>query len=783
MNPADEAARLEAENRRLLSELALATELAGVGIWRHDFATDRIYYSDQSFRVLQMTPRREGLPLAEVRALIHPDDLPQVEASAREALASGGPTDMEARYRRADGEWRTVMTRRVLQRDAAGTPVAFIGVGLDVTEQLATSRRAAELGRRFELAMHTAGIGFWSREGRHARPVWSDEMRRIHGLPEGEPVPTAREWLERFVHPDDRARERAALVSWMKGNESSAQQDLRIVRPGGEVRYVLTHGYIDRRDGEVSFGLVIDVTERRRAENALREASERSALVARSVGLGTWEVDLATGNVFWDEQMWRLRGLEPQALPPPEVERLQLVHPDDRAHVKHLMEDGFKQEEPVTYEFRVVLPDGRVRWLASRSMPIRNGDGRTQRRIGVNWDITDSRTADAVRQEREIARRESQAKSKFLARMSHELRTPLNGVLGFAQLLLAEDGGNDAAAHARRRRVEQIRAAGQHLLSLINDVLDLSSLEGGELRIVLQPVALAPLVAQVNGLVEPLLQRHRVTLTTGFVDVQVLADATRLRQVLLNLLSNAIKYNRPGGTVTLDAARHGSGIVLRVADNGRGMSDEQLRSLFEPFNRLGLENEGIEGTGIGLAIVKALVEGMGGSVHVDSQPGEGTLFELRLQDAGLRTRHTEPLPLAPPAAPPAAAAAPHRGTVLYVEDNPINALIISELIARRPDLTLHIAPDGTSGVRQAQALRPDLILLDMQLPDFDGHEVLRRLRADPATEQIPVIAVSANAMPDDIQRALRAGMQDYWTKPLDFGAFMNSLDTLFGPAP
>jgi PAS domain S-box-containing protein len=636
MNPADEAARLEAENRRLLSQLALATELAGVAIWRHDLAADRLFYSDEAFRVLQMTPRPEGLALADVRALIHPDDLPQVEASAREALASGGPTDMEARYRRADGQWRTVMTRRVLQRDAAGNPAAFIGVGLDVTERIAASRHAAELGRRFELAMRTAGIGFWSREGPHAHPVWSDEMRRIHGLRAGEPAPTAREWLERFVHPDDRERERAAIVSWMKGNENGAQQDLRIVRPDGDVRHVLTHGYIDRGEGEVTFGLVIDVTERRRAESALREAAERSALVARSIGFGTWEYDLDAGIAFWDEQMWRLRGLEPRPVPPSETERLQLVHPEDRARVQQVMSHSFDEGEPVTYEFRVVLPDGRVRWLASRSMPVRNDDGRTRRRIGVNWDVTDSRTADAVRQEREIARRESQAKSKFLARMSHELRTPLNGVLGFAQLLLAEDGGSDAAAQARRRRVEQIRAAGQHLLSLINDVLDLSSLEGGELRIVLQPVALAPLVAEVNGLVEPLLRRHRVTLATGSADVRVLADATRLRQVLLNLLSNAIKYNRPGGTVTLEAARHGSGVVVRVADNGRGMSDEQLRCLFEPFNRLGLENEGIEGTGIGLAIVKALVEGMGGSVHVDSQAGVGTLFELRLQDAGLR---------------------------------------------------------------------------------------------------------------------------------------------------
>jgi CheY-like chemotaxis protein/anti-sigma regulatory factor (Ser/Thr protein kinase) len=370
--------------------------------------------------------------------------------------------------------------------------------------------------------------------------------------------------------------------------------------------------------------------------------------------------------------------------------------------------------------------------------------------------------------------------------MSHELRTPLNAVLGFAQLLQNEDNAADAAAAARRRRVEHIRAAGQHLLELINDVLDLSSLEGGEMRIARQPVALATLVAQTLPLVEGLLRERRVELVSGPLDGVALGDATRLRQVLVNLLSNAVKYNHEGGRVTLQTAQRDGGVVVRVSDTGRGMNDTQLRHLFEPFNRLGLEAEGIEGTGIGLAIVKALVERMGGSVHVDSTPGHGSMFELRLADgrAAAPSAPAAPAPEAHAARPLARAhdAGP-RGTLLYVEDNPVNALIISELVARRPDLQLHIAEDGLSGVRLATELRPDLVLLDMQLPDIDGHEVLRRLRAERSTARIPVIALSANAMPEDIARALRAGMSDYWTKPLDFGAFMNSLDALFGPAP
>jgi CheY-like chemotaxis protein len=350
-------------------------------------------------------------------------------------------------------------------------------------------------------------------------------------------------------------------------------------------------------------------------------------------------------------------------------------------------------------------------------------------------------------------------------------------------------------ATARRKRLEYIHSAGQHLHNLINDVLDLSSLQGGEVRIALQPVALAPVVAATLPLLGPLLDGCMVSVQCGALDHTVMADATRLRQVLLNLLSNAVKYNRRDGQVHIEAVPHGAEVRLRVKDTGRGMSGQQLRHLFEPFNRLGVDGEAIEGTGIGLAIVKTLVERMGGSVHVDSVLGQGSVFEVRLQAGELVLQAA---PAAPPAGTvpgpspaPASAHAPaahgghpaRRHQVLYVEDNAVNALIIGELLARRNDLQLHVAVDGASGVAQALAIRPDLILLDMQLPDCDGFEVLRRLRAEPATAGIPCIALSANAIPEEIERALGAGLSDYWTKPLDFKAFMASLDALFGKAP
>ena len=788
----------------LESQLALATELGGIAIWRHDLVTQRMHYNAQAYAVLDLAPRPEGLSIDEVRALIHPEDMPTVIASAQVAMTQPGHTDMEARYRRRDGSWRNVLTRRVVQRDASGRPLAFVGVALDVTDRMETLRRSTELSQRFELVTRTAGIGYWVLEPGARQAQWSLEMRRLFGLAEGAPVPSMHDWLTLHVHPQDQHAVRRLMRDWMQGPELTLEWEFRIQLPGGGVRQVRTQSRKESVGATpLAFGVVVDVTELRDVSLALQSAHERAALVAEGVGLGTWEIDFAADTVHWDPQMWRLRGHTPLPRPMNPEERDAVTHPDDRDRMRGRFAEQRVGEVAVDTDFRVIWPDGSVHWLASRAVTVRDERGQPIKRLGVNWDVTDARMNATVRQQRELAQRESQAKSRFLARMSHELRTPLNAVLGFTQLLQVEDVGADAAAASRRRRLAHVHSAGQHLLSLINDVLDLSSLESGELRIAAQEVPLAALVAETLPLLAPLLQGRRLQLRTGTLQGTALGDPTRLRQVLLNLLSNAVKYNREGGEVRLDTLTDGAEVRLRVADTGRGLDPEQLQHLFEPFNRLGREADGIEGTGIGLAIVKTLVERMDGRITVESRPGEGSVFEVWLPAAqvgaadapedGAAAEMSAPGPAQAGAAArgdgattdsvdasAAAAGSGARGTLLYIEDNPINALIIRELVARRSDLVLHVAVDGLSGVRDALALRPDLILLDMQLPDIDGHEVLRRLRAQPETAAIACIALSANAMPEDISRALAAGMSDYWTKPLDFRAFMASLDALFG---
>jgi PAS domain S-box-containing protein len=772
-------------------QLKLAAELANIVTFRHDFATGLLHYSERGFAVLDMPRRSEGIPAAEVRALIHPDDLPALLASAQETMRTGGPTDIEARYRRGDGSWRYIMTRRVLQRGADGEPAAFLGVALDVTEQVGQRHQASELARRLSSAAHAAKVGIWTTSSASMEPEWNEQMFELFDLDKTRPAPSLRPWIDTCVHPDDRERVLRGASAYLRHGNAPMEFELRTIRRDGSSRWIVLRADVDRSspDQRRLLGVALDVTEHREVLAALRSADERAALTARSAGIGTWEVDVASGAERWDTQMFALRDLPVRDKPPTRDERLALLHPDDTHLVLDSQRNALTADESSQYEFRVRLPDGSFRWLASRSTPVRDAQGRTVRRVGVNWDITESKNAQVALQEKAIAERESRAKSQFLSRMSHELRTPLNAVLGFTQLLQRDAGAS--LADEQKGQLGHIRTAGEHLLSLINDALELSNLESGNFRLELQSVSLDTIVAQALPLIESLAARQQVRLRvvggegsamhTGEA-VRAWVDPTRMRQVLLNLLSNAVKYNRSQGDVTIETRVQAGTARVRVTDTGRGMTPDQISHLFEPFNRLGIESEGIEGTGIGLVIVKALVEGMGGTMSVTSQAGRGTTFELSL-------------PLPPPGpttqaalldGPAAQAGDPRRqrkGQLLYIEDNAVNVLLVEELVRTIPGMALVTETTGHAGVQRAGSLLPDLVLVDMQLPDFDGFEVLRRLRSQPETAGIPCIALSANAMPEDIARALGAGFEDYWTKPIVFKSFIAALEQRFPLEP
>lgn len=453
-------------------------------------------------------------------------------------------------------------------------------------------------------------------------------------------------------------------------------------------------------------------------------------------------------------------------------------------------EAGIKQmlrEKKLTnYELTALARDGKTTVVSYNATTFYDRDRKLQGVFAAARDVTEPKRLDQALKEQNIELKRAQsaaekanlAKSDFLSSMSHELRSPLNAILGFAQLMNSDSPPPTASQTAS---IDQILHAGWYLLELINEILDLAQIESGRFALSSEPTSLSEVMSECQAMIEPLGQKRGITMTFPPCDHPrfVHADRTRLKQILINLLSNAIKYNRTNGIVVVKAVLLGSPERVRISvrDTGAGLAPEMLQQLFQPFNRLGQERSAEEGTGIGLVMSKRLVELMGGEIGVESTVGEGTVFWFELKPA------TAPQLIADIAetAMNPEVQAQHGAllrTLLYVEDNPANLKLVQQLIARRPDIRLLSATDGTRGIQLARANQPEIILMDINLPGISGIEALRILREDPETAHIPVVALSANAMPRDIEKGLQAGFFRYLTKPIRVNEFMQTLDAV-----
>ncbi|GAA0580078.1 ATP-binding protein [Caenispirillum bisanense] len=658
--------------------------------------------------------------------------------------------------------------------DEGGAATAIFGVMQDITDRKRAEEDLKVSEERLQRATAFAEIGTWEWTLESGAVYCSDRMAALFGHP-GQCVGRTHADLMESVHPADRAAVTAAADACIQGLRAFDVEH-RVIWPNGRIHWLHARGDVVRAaDGTPvrMLGVVRDITRTKAAELALKESQRRLRVAIENISDGFLLVDSEDRVVLWNE---KLKSLYPRLAPHLYVgvpfEDLVRAGVRDGQYANALgREEEFIAErmarhrlDEELYEERLVDALGDERWVRVAERTIPGGGGR----VGIRADVTELRRAQ---QEADTA---NKAKSEFLSSMSHELRTPLNAILGFAQLL--EASRREPLTDKQKSHVQHILKGGQHLLELINEVLDLARIEAGKMSLSIEDISPADVVEECLSLTETLAARRGITVVRE-APAQlpaVRADYTRLKQVLLNLLSNAVKYNRDGGRLTL-AIGPGAPATMRfsVSDTGRGIPADRQGELFQPFNRLGAETTEVEGTGIGLTLTRELVERMGGAIGFVSEAEVGSTFWV---DIPL----SEAKDLIPADDGEAAAAEPELAAtrslrVLYIEDNPANMRLMEEVMEEVGEAILSTAHTAELGIEMAIRDRPDLVIMDINLPGMDGYRAIGVLRDTPQTRAIPVIALSANATASAIQKGLAAGFDAYLTKPVVIPELMQAI--------
>jgi len=589
-------------------------------------------------------------------------------------------------------------------------------------------------------------------------------------------------WFD-IIHPDDRQRV-LDQSNTLTQDRAKLVQQYRIHHKDGSLLWISDHKqslFSDTDEYMGVDGVAFDITRQKTADIEIELHKERLRRGQLYANVGTWEWDIPTGGLYWSERIAPLFGYTPGQIETTYDNFIAAVHPDDRQAVMDAVSDCVEKDIPYKIEHRVVWQDGTVRWLLERGAVTRDSEGNALQMLGVVQDInSEVESRLSLVAAREEADRANQAKSEFLSSMSHELRTPMNAIIGFSQLLEYEE--SLSAEH--KESVTEVRKAGEHLLELINEILDLAKVESGRVDMSLEPVELRLVLNECLTLITTQADERDISIShSDMENVQIRADRIRLKQSLLNLLSNAIKYNNEGGSVRIEwlpVDEHR--VRISVIDTGPGIPADKLELIFQPFNRLNAESTDIEGTGIGLTLTRKIVELMDGTLGVESNLGAGSTFWLELPLAqipmGTMLPEADTLVDSSNTDTSSVVSGESQHTILYIEDNPANLKLVTQIISRRKNINLLTAHTPSLGIDLAKSHLPDLILLDINLPGMDGYQVMSIFQMDKKLREIPVVAVTANAMSRDIERGIEAGFVDYLTKPLDIMHFYSVLDKL-----
>jgi PAS domain S-box-containing protein len=731
----------------------------------------RILYVNDSFT------RMTGYSLEDVRGktpriLQGPDTGHEARNKIRTALKRWRPVVVELINYHKDGTPFWVEISIVPVANEKGWFTHWVSVQRDVTQrkQSEESLRAAEERYRLLADNSLDLIGLLDLEGTvlYASP----SHFHVLGYTDTELV---NHNIFGIIHPDDGAPAGAAVQKLLASGQSQTVE-VRLGHKSGqwlEVEAILSLVSNEGdNDGDKRILLSArDITLRKRASQQIRESQANLSALIENTADAVWSVDsdhrvLTFNSVLHDDLLGVFGrktevGTSVRQLVPPDIVDYWIALYD-----RALAGERFSLEQSY-------LVNGQTHFYDVAFNPIIAGDEVTGVAVFSKDITTRKQTEVALEAAKEEAERANRAKSEFLSRMSHELRTPMNAILGFAQLLEMDD-----LETTQRLGVEQILKGGRHLLTLINEVLDIARIEAGQLSLSPEPVRVSEVVREAMALVQPLAAAREVHFdnSVSSQSCHVIADRQRLKQVLLNLLSNAVKYNHHGGLVRLSCAPVGERVRIEVSDNGPGIPSNSLEKLFVPFERLGADQQGVEGAGIGLSICQRLVEAMNGRIGVHSVENEGSTFWVELPGAEDPLRSFERGEADAPSAPEEATSPRPSRVVLCIEDNLSNLKLIEHVLARRPEIQLLPAMQGRRGLELAREQKPDMILLDLHLPDMAGDEVLRHLRAQPETRDIPVVILSADATPGQIERLLAAGARDYLTKPLDVKRFLGVVE-------
>jgi PAS domain S-box-containing protein len=689
-----------------------------------------------------------------------------------QTIVSGNTWHGEIKNHQKDGGSYWVKATIVPILDEAGKPFQYVSIRTDITEHRETEEALDKLEKRFRISQSFANIGTWDWNIQNGDLYWSDRIPVLFGGTEGGMTTSYDNFLN-AIHPDDRQSVVDAVNDCV---ENDAEYDIehRVVWPDGTVVWLHETGNVTKdKDGKPlnMLGVVRDVDDRKKAEQALAER-ERQLRDAQSLAhLGSWEANLMTGELRWSDEIFRIFGHEPNSFHPSIEAFRAAVHPDDL----ELVIESEKRSEQTGYHnviHRIVLPNGSVRHVHELARTETDADGKLLRMIGSVQDVTERRlTETALNLAKEEADKANKAKSEFLSSMSHELRTPMNAILGFTQML--QYNPQEPLTKSQESSVDLILRGGHHLLELIDQVLELSKIEAGHISLNIDYTTVREVINDSLNLIQSRADTDGIKIIdqTGRNDLPLLwTDSTRLTQVLLNLLSNAVKYNNKNGTVTLTCQETPDRVLrISVADTGMGIPTEKQDGLFKPFDRLGLEAGSIEGTGIGLTITKQIVELLGGSIGFESEMGKGSTFWIDVpmsenQDAGIAVVK---MAASTGKIIKKLGEAGSKYSVLYVEDNPANMQLMEMVIGQIGNTKLLSAYNAELGLDLAKSEKPDLILMDINLPGINGVEALNQLQDDKKTKDIPVIAITAAAMSKDVEAGLKAGFSNFITKPIN----------------